>query len=69
MTPSEEKHRLVFLDGLRGWAAFMVLCSHLMPYFLGYIYPAYENRPYHFLYDGRLAICCCPLITGQSLLV
>ena len=61
--------RLHFLDGMRGWAALMVLFAHLIGCFLSNVKPSYLSAPMLFLCDGHLAVFIFFVISGFALTV
>lgn len=59
--------RVVFLDGVRGWAALMVVFSHLLPTFLAITTPAYRHWYLTFLSDGNFAVYIFFVLSGFAL--
>lgn len=59
--------RLVFLDGLRGWAALMVVLSHLLVFFVGNIAQVYKGWYWAFPTDGNLAVFIFFVLSGFAL--
>lgn len=59
--------RLVFLDGLRGWAALMVVLSHLVVFFVGNTTQAYKGWYWAFPTDGNLAVFIFFVLSGFAL--
>jgi peptidoglycan/LPS O-acetylase OafA/YrhL len=59
--------RLVFLDGLRGWAALMVVLSHLLVFFVGSTSQAYQGWYWAFPTDGNLAVFIFFVLSGFAL--
>lgn len=56
-----------FLDGIRGWAALIVVLGHIMTYFLARALPAL-NTPYlSFATDGTLAVYVFFVVSGFAL--
>lgn len=65
-TPAAQE-RLVFLDGLRGWAALMVVLSHLLVFFVAQTTPAYQGWYWAFPSDGNLAVFVFFILSGFAL--
>lgn len=65
-TPAAQD-RLVFLDGLRGWAALMVVLSHLLVFFVSKSSAAYDNWYWAFPTDGNLAVFIFFVLSGFAL--
>ncbi len=61
--------RLVFLDGLRGWAALMVVFSHLLIFFVGHTSTTYSGWYWAFPSDGNLAVFIFFVLSGFALSV
>lgn len=59
--------RLCFLDGLRGWAALMVVLSHLLVFFIGSTATAYQGWYWAFPSDGGLAVFIFFVLSGFAL--
>jgi len=66
---SDAKHRLLFLDGVRGWAALMVLLFHVFIRFLSPTTPAYRIAALRFITDGQLAVFIFFTVSGFALTV
>jgi peptidoglycan/LPS O-acetylase OafA/YrhL len=62
-----KQDRLVFLDGLRGWAALMVVLSHLVVFFVGGTTQAYKGWYWAFPTDGNLAVFIFFVLSGFAL--
>lgn len=58
---------MVFLDGLRGWAALMVVLSHLLVFFVGSASQAYKGWYWAFPTDGNLAVFIFFVLSGFAL--
>ena len=65
--PASASHRVVFLDGVRGWASLMVVFSHLVPCFLAVTTPAYRHWYFTFISDGNLAVYIFFVLSGFAL--
>ena len=63
----DEKKRVVFLDGIRGWASLMVLLSHLVLFFLKNTVPGLQGWFFGFATDGNLAIFIFFALSGFAL--
>ncbi len=61
------QERLVFLDGLRGWAALMVVLSHLLVFFVAHTSSAYQGWYWAFASDGNLAVFVFFVLSGFAL--
>ncbi len=61
--------RAHFLDGIRGWAALMVVFSHLIVFFLSSTTPAYQGWYIGFISDGNLAVFTFFVLSGFALSV
>src|SRR5687768_4333751 len=59
--------RLAFLDGLRGWAALMVVLSHLLVFFVAQTSSAYKGWYWAFPSDGNLAVFVFFVLSGFAL--
>jgi len=59
--------RLDFLDGLRGWAALVVVFSHLWGQFARHVVPFYGTAPMRVLSDGHLAVVVFFVLSGVAL--
>ncbi len=65
---SEDRDRLHFLDGLRGWGALVVFYNHLFVRFLGQAFPdVNEFASRTILFDGHLAVLVFFVVSGASL--
>lgn len=62
-----EKERVVFLDGIRGWASVMVLLSHLAVFFLANTVPGLKGWFFGFATDGNLAVFIFFVLSGFAL--
>lgn len=62
-----EPDRLYFLDGLRGWAALMVVLSHLLVFFIAHTATAYQGWYWAFPSDGNLAVFIFFVLSGFAL--
>lgn len=65
--PRTSATRVVFLDGVRGWASLMVVFSHLLPTFLAITTPAYRHWYLTFLSDGNFAVYIFFVLSGFAL--
>jgi len=61
------KLRVDFLDGVRGWAALMVVFFHLMIRVLGNTTPLYKTRYFAFITDGHFAVFTFFVLSGFAL--
>lgn len=62
------KVRVAFLDGIRGWAALVVVFSHLMGGVLALENPEFVSLPYfHFLTNGHLSVLIFFVLSGYVL--
>src|SRR5262249_55480487 len=59
--------RLDFLDGLRGWAALVVVFSHLWGQFARHLVPVYGTVPLRALSCGHLAVVVFFVLSGTAL--
>ena len=59
--------RLHYIDGIRGWAALVVLLFHLSHEVFGKIFPVYTNPILRVLLDGHLAVCIFFVLSGDAL--
>ncbi len=59
--------RVDFLDGIRGWAAIMVVLFHLMIRVLANTTPLYQNSYLEFITDGHLAVFIFFVLSGFAL--
>jgi peptidoglycan/LPS O-acetylase OafA/YrhL len=66
-TSSAAPSRLVFLDGVRGWASLMVVFSHLVACFLAITTPSYRQLYFTFFCDGTLAVYIFFVLSGFAL--
>ena len=64
---NEDKGRVVFLDGIRGWASVMVMLGHLVLWFLGNNVPGMKGWFFGFATDGNLAIFIFFVLSGFAL--
>lgn len=62
-----DRNRAGFLDGIRGWAAVIVLLDHIMVQFLSKINPAFNSVYYRFFTDGGLAVYVFFVLSGYAL--
>jgi len=62
-------NKLHFLDGLRGWAAFVVLLHHTLFYLLARINPLFADHVFRFITNGRLAVFVFFILSGFVLSV
>lgn len=65
--PEIGKERVVFLDGIRGWASLMVLFSHLPVFFLANTVPGLKGWFFGFASDGNLAVFIFFVLSGFAL--
>lgn len=63
----ERQTRVLFLDGMRGWASLMVLFSHLAVFFLANTVPGLKNWLFGFLSDGNFAVFIFFVLSGFAL--
>ncbi|MCK6732985.1 acyltransferase [Enterobacter bugandensis] len=62
------KVRVAFLDGIRGWAALIVVFSHLMGGVLALENAEFVSQPYfHFLTNGHLSVLIFFVLSGYVL--
>jgi peptidoglycan/LPS O-acetylase OafA/YrhL len=61
------KQRLLELDGIRGWAAMVVLLYHLILEVFGQLFPVYNNLFFRAIFDGNLAVCIFFILSGDAL--
>jgi peptidoglycan/LPS O-acetylase OafA/YrhL len=59
--------RVDFLDGIRGWAAIMVVLFHIMIRILANTTPSYHNSYLAFITDGHLAVFIFFVLSGFAL--
>lgn len=59
--------RVDFLDGLRGWAALVVVLTHTMQNFLAGTTPQYYDRTLYFINDSHLAVLVFFVLSGYVL--
>jgi peptidoglycan/LPS O-acetylase OafA/YrhL len=59
--------RLDFLDGLRGWAALVVVFSHLWGQFARHVTPFYDTPPMRLLSCGHVAVVVFFVLSGAAL--
>jgi peptidoglycan/LPS O-acetylase OafA/YrhL len=59
--------RLDFLDGLRGWAALVVVFSHLFGQFARHVAPFYDAAPLRLLSSGHVAVVVFFVLSGAAL--
>lgn len=64
---NEERDRVVFLDGIRGWASVMVMLGHLLLWFLGNKVPGTQGWFFGFATDGNLAVFIFFVLSGFAL--
>lgn len=55
------------LDGLRGWAALMVVLYHLIVESLGTLFPSFKTAPFRVVMDGDLAVSIFFVVSGGAL--
>ncbi len=65
--PVSGPHRVAFLDGVRGWAALVVVFHHLLACFLAPTTPAYRHWYLTFFTDGNLAVYVFFVLSGFAL--
>lgn len=65
--PAAASHRVVFLDGVRGWASVVVVVHHLIPCFLAITTPAYRHWLATPFSDGDLAVYVFFVLSGFAL--
>lgn len=61
------KKRLHEIDGIRGWAALVVLIFHLTWEIFGVNFPLYRTYYFKFLLDGPLAVYIFFVLSGDAL--
>ncbi|EPR37101.1 acyltransferase 3 [Desulfovibrio sp. X2] len=66
---SRNEKRIVFLDGIRGWAAVAVLYSHLCACFLAPKYTFLQSKLFSFVTDGNFAVYIFFVLSGMALSV
>jgi len=59
--------RLDYIEGIRGWAALVVLVFHFTRETFGASFPAYHSIWLHFLLDGPLAVYVFFILSGDAL--
>lgn len=64
----QEPERKYFLDGMRGWAALLVVVHHVF-YILGDVMPFYRSPTMAFLSDGQLQVRVFFILSGFALSV
>lgn len=64
-SPARERH--VFIDGVRGWAALVVVLYHILHCFLGTVNPDYAGMALRFISDGALAVYVFFVLSGFAL--
>jgi len=62
-----DQDRVVFLDGLRGWAAFVVLLYHIWVDGFPLSHSSAELLRHLFLFNGNIAVCLFFIISGFAL--
>ncbi len=65
--PVAATQRVVFLDGMRGWASLVVVFNHLLPCFLALTTPAYRHWYFAFVSDGNFAVYIFFVLSGFAL--
>lgn len=65
--PAVREVRLHELDGLRGWAALVVVLYHLFWEMFGQIVPEFRNPVFGFFLDGELAVAIFFVLSGEAL--
>ena len=63
----EQKQRVGFLDGIRGWAAMVVLFCHMTMMFLSLSTPEYNNVFFRAFNNGPFAILVFFVLSGYAL--
>ncbi len=66
-TPAPAAPRLEYLDGLRGWAALMVVLSHLLGQFARHNSDIYSSSLLRVLSDGHFAVLVFFVLSGAAL--
>lgn len=64
---SSRLERLDCIDGLRGWAAIMVLLSHLWGQFARHVISTYDSLFFRIISDGHLAVLIFFVLSGVAL--
>ena len=59
--------RLDYIEGIRGWAALVVLVFHFTRETFGASFPVYHSIWLHFLLDGPLAVYVFFILSGDAL--
>jgi peptidoglycan/LPS O-acetylase OafA/YrhL len=59
--------RLHEIDGIRGWAALVVVLFHLTQEVFGALFPVYRSSLLACLFDGPLAVCVFFVLSGDAL--
>lgn len=65
--PAAEPARAHYLDGMRGWAAVMVVLYHLLVEALGSVLPALRSSVIKPFFDGELAVSLFFVLSGTAL--
>lgn len=60
-------NRLQEIDGIRGWAALMVLLFHVIAETFGTIQPAFRSDFTYFIFNGGLAVAIFFVLSGDAL--
>ncbi|CAN5159153.1 acyltransferase [soil metagenome] len=62
-----QRDRLECIDGIRGWAALMVVFSHLWGQFAKHVVPLYDHPVLRAISDGHLAVLIFFVLSGVAL--
>ncbi|NWK79445.1 acyltransferase [Aquitalea sp. LB_tupeE] len=55
------------IDGIRGWAALLVVAFHLFQETLGIIFPIFHSAWFNFIFDGHLMVLIFFILSGDAL--
>lgn len=60
-------NRIEYIDGIRGWAAFIVVLFHLFWETFGVRFPEFRNNYLHFFLSGPLSVFVFFILSGDAL--
>lgn len=66
---AEQDKRVPEIDGIRGWAALLVLVYHFYQETFGALFPGLHAPGWGFVFDGRLAVLIFFVLSGDALSV